>query len=724
MSESVARTKKITRKLGEDADSHDDPLLDCLETVAKLLDRPTTRTALRAGLPLVDNRLTVELFARAAGRAGLSARVLRRPLQKITRLELPAVLVLNSGAACVLVNIDGNAGKVKILLPETGMGEQQLDFAEIEELYSGYAIFVKPQYRPEQQLLSDMEARPDNWFWGTLFTSWPIYRDVFVASFLINLFGLASPFFILNVYDRVVPNAAFETLWVLGIGIAVIYVFELIMRALRGYFVDIAGKKAELRLSSMLFEKVMGLRMEARPKSVGAFSKNLQEFDSVRDFITSFSITALIDMPFVVLSMLALWYIAGMQMLTIQLVAILVLLGYSLAVQAPLKAAVENTYKASAQKSSTVIEGLYGAETIKTLGAESMFQRSIEQAVSYVSKWSAVSRLLSSSVSNVSTFVQNLSVVAVVILGVYMIANGELSQGGLIACVILSRRVIAPMSQVANLATRYHRAKTALGTLNGIMAMPVDRPTGKTFLHRASIEGEVELKNVTFSYPGQQTPVLKNISLRINPGEHVAIIGATGSGKTTLGKLVMGLYEPAEGMVGIDGTDIRQVDPSELRNFIGYVPQDVILFNGSVRENIVLGTHDVTDDTILNAAEIAGVADFVRSNPLGYDMQVGERGAQLSGGQRQCVAIARALLKDPRILLLDEPSNSMDNRTETGLIRKLTEIVQGKTLILITHRSTTLALVDRIIVVDKGAIVADGPKAQVLELLRSGKIRT
>ena len=723
MPEEAIKNKNIEKVNVGTGESHDDPLLDCLELVARLQGRPTTRTALRSGLPLVDNRLTVELFSRAANRAGLSARVVRRPLQKISNLELPAVLLMKSGSGCVLATIDEKNSSIKVLLPEAGMGEQIFSIDDFDELYSGYAIFIRPQFRPDHQVLSDIQEKPANWFWGTIFSSWPIYRDVLVASFLVNLFGLASPFFILNVYDRVVPNAAFETLWVLGIGIGVIYIFELIMRGLRGYFIDIAGKKAELQLSSMLFEKVMGLRMEARPKSVGAFSKNLSEFDSVREFITSFSITAIIDMPFVLLTMAAMTYLAGLKMLMIQVIAIVILLLYSLIVQLPLKKAVQNTYKASAQKSSTVIEGLTGVETIKTMGAESQFQRSVEESVSHVSKWSAVSRLLSSSVSNVSTFVQNISVVAVVILGVYMIANGELTQGGLIASVILSRRIIAPMSQVANLATRYHRAKTALGTLNGIMDLPDEKPKDQALLHRSSIEGGIEMDNVSFAYQGQLNKVLKNISIDIKPGEHVAIVGPTGSGKTTLGKMIMGLYEPVEGMVGVDGTDIRQIDPSELRNFIGYVPQDVTLFSGTVKENITLGTHDATDGAILTAAEISGVGDFVRNNPLGYDLQVGERGRQLSGGQRQGVAIARAVLRDPQIVLLDEPSNSMDNKTEAKLIRRLAGIIEGKTLVLITHRSSTLKLVDRVIVLDKGSVVADGPKEQVLGLLKSGKIR-
>ena len=300
--------------IGGDTDTHDDPLLDCLMQLARLHDRQATRTGLSSGLPLVHNRLTVELFSRAADRAGLSSRVIHRPLDKIATLQLPVVLLLKERKACVLAAIEDEGQQLKILLPETGMGEKTVAKQEIEDLYTGYGIFVRPKFRMDRQTVEEISPKTSKrgWFWGTIFESWRIYRDVFLASFLINVFGLASPFFVLNVYDRVIPNAAFETLWVLAIGISVIYVFAVIMRSLRGFFVDEAGKRANLKISAALFQKVLGLRMEARPQSIGSFSKNLQEFESIRDFITSFSIIALIDMPFVLLSLFVIWYLGGM----------------------------------------------------------------------------------------------------------------------------------------------------------------------------------------------------------------------------------------------------------------------------------------------------------------------------------------------------------------------------------------------------------------------------
>jgi ATP-binding cassette subfamily C protein LapB len=308
-------------------------------------------------------------------------------------------------------------------------------------------------------------------------------------------------------------------------------------------------------------------------------------------------------------------------------------------------------------------------------------------------------------------------VVAVVIGGVYMISKGDLTQGGLIALVILSRQAIGPMAQVVSLATRFHRAKAALKTINAIMDLPVERPAGKTFLHRTRFRGDIELKNLTFSFPDQTIKVLNNVSLKVSAGEKVGIIGPVGSGKTTLGKLILGLYEPSSGMISMDGTDIRQIDPAESRRFIGYVPQDITLFRGTIRDNITMGTHDVDDSFVLRAAELAGVDAFVKKHPMGFDMEVAELGRGLSGGQRQCVALARAVLLDPPLLVLDEPTSNMDNRTEVRLRDNLSKVIKNKTLLLITHRASMLRMVDRLIVIDDGVVVADGPKGSVLEAL-------
>lgn len=722
MPETTSKPNVTDWSIMDDPHIQDDQLLDCLILLAKLHGHPASRAGLIAGLPLDNNRLTVELFPRAAERTGLSSRVIRRPLEKITALQLPAVLLLHNRQACILAEISANGENFSLLLPETGMGKKVVTRKELANLYCGFVIFARPKFRKKHIGNEDVHTEPiREWFWGTLLSSWRIYRDVLLASLLINTFALASSFYILNVYDRVIPNSSFETLWVLSIGITIVYLFSALMQGLRGHFVDEAGKKANLRISSLLLQKVLGLRLEARPQSIGSFSNNLREFETVLDFITSFSIIAIIDMPFVTLGLLVIWYIGGHIVLYF-IGAIILMLLYSTFIQAPLRKAVENTFSASAQKNAILVEGLAGIETIKMLGAESQIQRAWEDAVGYIATWSARSRFLSSSVSEFSYFMQNLVVVCLVIAGVYMISEGNLTQGGLVALVILSRQVIAPVAQVSNMATRYHRAKEALKTLNEIMSLPVERPTGKTFLHRTRFEGKIGLNNVSFAYPGQTVNVLNSISLEIAPGEKVGIIGPIGSGKTTLGKLLLGLFEPSSGMVMMDDTDIRQIDPAELRRYIGYVPQDIMLFRGTIRDNVAMGAPDIDDNDIMRASEISGLDSFVKKQPMGFDSEIGEFGRGLSGGQRQCVAMARALLTDPPVLVLDEPTSNMDSRTEMQLRSNLTKTIIGKTVIMITHRASLLELVDRLIIIDNGKVVADGPRNTVLEALKHGHI--
>jgi ATP-binding cassette subfamily C protein LapB len=500
-------------------DIHEDPLLDCLITLTKMYGRNASRASLSAGLPLVQNRLTVELFTRAANRADLSSRTLEKSFDEIGSVQLPAILLLHDRQACILVEKNtATRNEYKIILPQSGSGEKVISRDELEKLYTGYAIFVRPKYIIDKQSVADEHSDTSkHWFWGTIFESWRIYRDVFLAAFLINVFGLVGIFYVLNVYDRVIPNNATETLWVLSIGVAVIYLFAVLMRALRSYFIDEAAKKANLKISAALLKKILDLKMEARPQSIGSFSKNLQEFEGIRDFITSFSITAIIDLPFTILGLFVVWWI-GSYIVLVHVITIVVLIVYSYFIQAPLQRVVEKTIKASAQKNAILIEGIAGLETIKMLGAEGQIQRAWEESVSYISEWSNKSRIISSSVQDVSYFVQNFMIVAVVVAGVYMITAHDLTQGGLVALVILSRQVIAPMAQVVNLATRYHHAKEALKTLDEIMNLPVERPAGKTFLPRKRFDGAIGVKNLTFSYPGQTTNVLNNITLEIAAG--------------------------------------------------------------------------------------------------------------------------------------------------------------------------------------------------------------
>jgi ATP-binding cassette subfamily C protein LapB len=462
--------------------------------------------------------------------------------------------------------------------------------------------------------------------------------------------------------------------------------------------------------------------MSARPPSVGAYANNLHEFDAFRDFFTSVTLTALIDLPFVFLFILTIWLIGG-PLALVPLAVLPLSLCAALLIQRRLAGNVAELLRHSAQKHATLIETLTGIETVKSLGAEGATQRRWEQLTGTIAQLGLKTRFLSSSAINITVFLQQMASVTVVICGVYLIADGELSMGGLIAATILTGRALAPLGQVAGTLTRYNQARAAYASTDAIMHTPIERPADKVFLDRPLVEGNIEFRNVSFRYPEQDMAALDNISFRVNAGEHVAIIGRIGSGKSTIERLILGLYEPAAGAILVDGTDSRQLDPVDLRHNIGYVPQDGFLFYGSVRDNIMTGMPHADDHAVLNAATISGVTDFVDRHPSGFDMQVGERGERLSGGQRQSVAVARALLRDPPILVMDEPSNAMDNTTEEQFKQRLEKWFADKTLILVTHRASLLSLVDRVIVMDAGRIIADGPKERVLEALRQGHIK-
>jgi ATP-binding cassette subfamily C protein LapB len=700
----------------------EDPLLDCLVSLTHLLERPTSPQALTAGLPLPeDGRLTPELFIRGAARAGLSARLLKRAIERIDDLALPAVLLLEGRGACVLVGRVG-AGELEIVVPETGRGTIRIATADLAARYSGYALFARPEVGFDHR---DPEARAErggHWFWGIIARQWQIYAEVAVAALLINMFALASPLFVMNVYDRVVPNNAVETLWVLALGTVIVFLFDFMLRTLRGYFVDSAGRMADLKLAARIFEQVMGIRLAVRPASAGAFANNLKEFETLRDFFTSATITALVDLPFIFFFVFIVWTIGGPVAL-VPTAAIPIVIVTGLLLQIPLNRIVRRTFKEAGQKHGVLVETINGLETIKSMGAESRMQRMWERYVAAAAASANSSRFLSSVTVNLAVTATNLVTVGVVIIGVYRIGDGLMSVGALIACSIISGRAMAPLGQVAQVLSRFHQARSAYAALDALMAMPVDRPPAVRFVHRAHLRGGIEFKQVTLTYPGQKIPALAAVSFKIEPGERIGLIGRIGSGKTTIEKLVLGLYEPDSGSILIDGTDIRQIDPADLRRNVGCVPQDVMLFSGTLRDNITLGAPHADDAAVLRAADISGVEEFASRHPLGYDMNVGERGHVLSGGQRQSVAVARALLGEPPILVLDEPTSAMDNGAENRLKSRLGEEVHGRTLLIVTHRASLLALVDRLIVLDGGRIVADGPKDQVLKALASGQIR-
>ncbi|TWC34594.1 ATP-binding cassette subfamily C protein LapB [Pseudomonas sp. SJZ079] len=674
---------------------------------------------LTAGLPLPEQRLNADLLPRAAARAGLQGRWLRRALQQIPTLAMPALLLLKEGRCALLLGWD-EQGQALIMPSESEGGEVRVSAEMLAEEYTGQVFFAQPQHKFDVTR-GELIPRTRSWFRDTIKRSRWLYIDAIAASVLINLIGLATPLFVMNVYDRVVPNQAEATLWVLAIGIGGVFFFDLLLKTLRGLCLDLAGKKTDLIISATLFERIAGMAMKFRPARVGSFAQNIHEFQTLRDFLASLTLASVIDLPFTLL-ILAVVAMIGGHLVWIPLLAFPIAALISWALQKPLAETMERSMALAAERQSSLIETLAGLDAVKVNNAESERQYMWEQTIGTLSRLELRARMLSSLALNSTLLLQQLAGVVVIVFGVYQIIDGHLSMGGLIACYMLSGRALGPLTQVSGLLTRYQQARVTMQSVNQMMELPQERQEEERPLKRQTLQGAIEFRQVEFHYPDQQQAALENINLLVRPGEKIGIIGRSGSGKSSLAKLVVGLYQPDAGSLLVDGIDVRQLDVSDLRHNIGYVPQDIQLFSGTLRDNLVAGARYVEDELVLQAAELAGVHEFVRLHPKGYELQVGERGQNLSGGQRQNIALARALLLNPQILLLDEPTSAMDNTGEERLKQRLAAVIGTKTLLLVTHRASMLSLVDRLVIVDRGQIIADGPKGSVMEALKKGQI--
>ncbi len=717
------------------------PLVDCLRIMAGHYGRRISNGALTSGLPVPPSGITPALFVRAAERADLVAHLVERGLDSLAIApNLPCVLVLENGQACILWDIKypkknppkKQAGKnieihpetrFSVQFPETESERQTLSLKKLERLYTGYGFFVRPVARSDDRAGPAEIDTARDWFWAKFKENKTIYAEVAIATVMINMFGIASSLFIMNVYDRVVPNNAVETLWVLAAGIIIVYVTDFILRNLRARFLDHAGRKADIKISAALFEQVLGMTMRGRPPSAGVLASNMKEFEGLRDFFTSATMTVLIDLPFVFLFIAIIAVLAG-PVAFVPLAAVPLIIGMGWYLQKPLSAVIKQSLHESALKNALLFETLIGLETIKVQAAEGHTQRNWEELTEKASRTAVRSKTLSAFAQNWAMFIQQLVSVFIVIVGVYLISAGDLSMGALIACVILSGRAMGPLAQVAGLMTRMNQSREALKQLDELMKKEVERPLGTHLVSMPHTEGLVEFRDVSFSYPGQTTPAVSGLSFTIQKGERVGIIGAVGSGKTTLERLLINLYAPESGSVQIDGVDVRQIDPGDLRRNVGAVQQSPQLFYGSVRDNITMGHETAPDRAVLRAAEISGVTEFLKDSSAGLSTQVGERGEALSGGQRQAVAIARALLYDPPILILDEPTASMDPASENRLTKRLAKLCHNRTTILITHKGSMLSIVDKLILLDRGRLVAFGPKDEVIKKLQDRQYGT
>lgn len=711
----------------------ENPILDCLAIFCKMSGRPYSKESLIAGLPIEEGHSSPvlfskfsskSLFSRAAAKAGFKTRVLKTKIEDINPLVLPCIVLLNGKnpkdelRACILLGFDDEMQNARILLPEAEDVESSVTIEELKKYYFGFSILLKKELRFDDKQLTIGDVKESHWLWGTMKIVRETYRDVIIASLLINIFVLATPLFTMNVYDRVIPNDAKDTLWILSIGVLIVYGIDVLLKFLRTYFLETAGKKTDIIASSLIFERVLDLKMSSMPSSVGSMANILKEFESIRSFITSSTISLLIDLPFIILFLITIYYIGGV-LVVVPIVIILFIIFYTIYAKEKLQNSIKQSYEAASMKNGVLIESLSSIETLKSLGATGYSQWKWEEATSQIADKSISSKTISASITTVTSFLLQLNTVAIIVVGTYLIGEKMLSMGALIAVVIISSRAIAPMGQAASLLSTFHHTKVSYQALDDIMNMPVEHPQGKKFVARPEYRGNIEFKNVSFTYPNADTSTLNNINFKINEGEHVAIIGKIGSGKSTIHKLILSLYTPTEGAILVDNIETKQLDPTELRKNIAYVSQDVLLFNGTVKENIVYRLPHIDDEKIIEAATVSGVMDFINKHPKGFDMPVGERGSLLSGGQRQSIAIARAILQDYPIVLLDEPTSAMDNSAEDKFLKNIKKYLKDKTMILVSHKTSLLSLADRIIVMEDGQVVLDGKKDYVINKLTS-----
>jgi ATP-binding cassette subfamily C protein LapB len=695
-----------------------DSLLAGVRWLCAHFERPATLESLYAGLPR-DVKLRPSLVTRMLEQAGIGAGWVKRRPAELSSYLFPLLLLFRNGEARILVARRGE--EFDLVMPEAGGGIITLTAAELQENYLGYALLARPKAAPDARTEVPRSEGKGHWLFSTIWNYRRYYYSAALASVLINILALASTFFIMNVYDRVVPNQAYVTLWSLAVGVLVAIGFEFTSRQVRAYLLDTAGKKADLILGAKLFRQLLEVRLEHKPPSAGSFANQFREFESVRDFITSASLATLSDLPFVLLFIGVLFLIGG-PLAIVPLGSMIVLLSLCAYIQLPLSRFMKENLREASQKHGLLIEAIEGVETLKATHAEGGMLRRWEDFSAQLAASSIKTKALSNMAANSVSLITQMTTVVLVLWGVYRIGDGDMTQGALVGMVLLSGRALAPLASAVGLAVRYQQAKTALGSLNQLMEIPTVRDSSRRYLE-APKNATISVRRLKFSYPAppmQPRPiVLNNISLSIKHGERVAIVGSIGSGKSTLLRVMARLYQPVEGQLQINGIDAEQIDPADWSSAVGFVGQDARLFFGSLRENLVIGNPSATSEEILSVVRLTGLDAVVANHPLGFDRPVGEMGQALSGGQRQLVALARSLLLNPQVLLLDEPTSGMDMQTERQFLQRLEVATQGRTVVIVTHRFSVLEQIDRLIVVDSGQIVADGPKDEVMRALQA-----
>jgi len=688
-----------------------DPVETCLLWLLESLDRPMSAAALRASVARLPGPWTFEEAIEALESFGLRCRERSVSLSDLLSTHKSSIF-FSEGAVVAAIQPKTEAHPAQLFVPTRNLRPTPLSVEALAMIYGGMVIEIEAELKIGTED-DNQKGRFGHWFFGPLLASKFVYFQVMMAALLTNIFALATSGFSMIVYDRVMPNGAMETLVALLVGVFIIFISDFVIRSLRSYFLDVAGAQADMVIADTLFEQVIDMELAARTSPTGSVANSLREFESLRDFLTSATLTTLIDLPFAVLFLFVIWTIGG-PLVYVPLAAIPLIIGSTLLIQPSLRKLTQSNYEDGQTKNSVAIETLQGIETIKAIGAGSMMRKRWQDVISHQSTIGLKTRVLSQFSSNMSNFANQLVWVGTVTLGVYLTQTGAIGSGAIVACSMLSGRSIAPLAQLSQLLTRLNTALASYRNLDALMRQPREHKNKAAYLNRPVWQGSIEFRDVSFNYPGQSQGGLQNISFKIEAGEKVAIVGKVGSGKTTLAKLLVGLYKPSSGAILVDGIDIRQIDPADLRRNIGVVMQESWLFSGTVKQNIAVGGNNPTDEEILQAAMVSGVHEFISEHPDGYAYKLKEKGEGLSGGQRQTINIARALVGRPPILLMDEPTSAMDLGHESELIAKLKNQLINQTILIITHRTSILELATRVLVLDQGKIVAQGPKSDFM----------
>ncbi len=722
MSALPGRPGKVILPACDDRDAPEEHPTDLVvvEWFARAHNRPYFAAAVTARLPRKADLRQPQVLGRALQTVGLTSRVVLRDPRRLDPMVLPAVLFRKSGGPLILTGLDAKLKIATVIDPaEAGIETEIKLRILLRELTPG-VLLVTPEEdgvaRRLDPFTSAENRRQGHWFWSAVRANRAAWAQVMVAALCLNILSLALPIFVMNVYDRVIPNLAFVTLWTLALGVAIALVLDLMLRSLRAGLIERVGRRVDLKVASSLFTQAMNVRLLDRPGGAAGIANTIRDFETVRDFFASSTLVAAIDLLFIGLFVTVLYVIVG-PIALVPLLAVPVVLVLALVTQVPLARSAGQAQAIAIKRHVVLVESLLGIETVKSLGAEPAMQREWEDAVAASSRVSGRTRLWSNLATNGTMLIQQSVSVIIIVWGVFLVSEGRISIGGLIAANILAGRILAPLGAIAQTVFRAQYAFKTLSALNLFMALPVEAdPTVASDLKIK--QAKVELRNATFSYPCQKVPVLHDVTLTVAPGETVALLGRVGAGKTTLGKLIAGLIHPQSGAVLIDGIAQAQYDPTALRRGIGYLPQSPDIFTGSLRENLTLGAPEASDAQIARALHFAAMDRFVGELPEGLDTFLGERGARLSGGQRQALALARLILRQPRLLFLDEPTSAMDHRMEAEIARRLKELpATGIGMIISTHRQSLAGIADRIVVMDEGAIVLDGPRDQIMAQL-------